>query len=66
MISQCIFMETDYEISMAPGAKTKIVFYADDRIVWAVESGPMQVNIEGQRVCGEERIPGPGRATSRL
>ena len=35
-------------ISMAPGEKTKSMFYADDRVFWVVESGQMRVNIEGQ------------------
>jgi mannose-6-phosphate isomerase-like protein (cupin superfamily) len=39
--------EADW-ISMAPGEKTKTMFYADDRIFWVVESGQMRVNIEGQ------------------
>jgi mannose-6-phosphate isomerase-like protein (cupin superfamily) len=39
--------EADW-ISMAPGEKTKTVFYADDRVFWVVESGRMRVNIEGQ------------------
>jgi mannose-6-phosphate isomerase-like protein (cupin superfamily) len=39
--------EADW-ISMAPGEKTKSVFYADDRVFWVVESGQMRVNIEGQ------------------
>jgi hypothetical protein len=33
---------------MAPGEKTKTMFYADDRVFWVVESGQMRVNIEGQ------------------
>jgi mannose-6-phosphate isomerase-like protein (cupin superfamily) len=40
--------EADY-ISMAPGEKTKTVFYADDRVFWVVEAGQMRVNIEGQK-----------------
>ncbi len=39
--------EADW-ISMAPGEKTKTMFYADDRVFWVVESGQMRVNIEGQ------------------
>jgi hypothetical protein len=31
------------------GAKTETVFYADDRVLWVVESGQMRVNIEGQQ-----------------
>jgi hypothetical protein len=34
---------------MAPGAKTKTVLYFDDRVFWAVESGRMRLNIEGQQ-----------------
>ena len=33
---------------MAPGEKTKALFYADDRVFWVIESGQMRVNIEGQ------------------
>ncbi|HEV3214612.1 MAG TPA: cupin domain-containing protein [Vicinamibacterales bacterium] len=40
--------EADW-ISMAPGEKTKTVFYADDRVFWVVESGSMRVSIEGQQ-----------------
>jgi mannose-6-phosphate isomerase-like protein (cupin superfamily) len=39
--------EADW-ISMAPGEKTRSMFYADDRVFWVVESGQMRVNIEGQ------------------
>jgi mannose-6-phosphate isomerase-like protein (cupin superfamily) len=39
--------EADW-ISMAPGEKTKAMFYADDRVFWVVEAGQMRVNIEGQ------------------
>jgi mannose-6-phosphate isomerase-like protein (cupin superfamily) len=35
-------------ISMAPGEKTKTVFYADDKVFWEVESGQIKVTIEGQ------------------
>jgi mannose-6-phosphate isomerase-like protein (cupin superfamily) len=35
-------------ISMAPGEKTKTVFYADDKVFWEVQSGEMRVTIEGQ------------------
>ncbi|HWY62379.1 MAG TPA: hypothetical protein VNW15_10810 [Rhizomicrobium sp.] len=38
----------DY-VSMAPGEKTKTLFYADDRVFWWVQSGQMRVNIEGQQ-----------------
>jgi mannose-6-phosphate isomerase-like protein (cupin superfamily) len=34
-------------ISMAPGKKTKTLFYADDRVYWVVMSGQMRVTIEG-------------------
>ncbi len=36
-------------ISMAPGAKTKTQFWADDRIFWVVESGSIRFTIEGQQ-----------------
>ena len=36
-------------ISMAPGEKTKTLFYADDRVYWEVQSGQMRVTIEGQQ-----------------
>lgn len=48
---QAVLKTRDFEgewISMAPGEKTKSVFYADDRVFWVVESGQMRVNIEGQ------------------
>jgi mannose-6-phosphate isomerase-like protein (cupin superfamily) len=48
---QPVVKTRDFEaewISMAPGEKTKTVFYADDRVFWVVESGQMRVNIEGQ------------------
>src|SRR5262249_39679605 len=35
-------------ISMAPGEKTKSVFYADDRVFWVIESGQIRFNIDGQ------------------
>jgi mannose-6-phosphate isomerase-like protein (cupin superfamily) len=35
-------------ISMAPGEKTKTVFYADDRVFWEIQSGQMRVTIQGQ------------------
>jgi mannose-6-phosphate isomerase-like protein (cupin superfamily) len=38
--------EADY-ISMAPGEKTKPKFWADDRIVFIVQSGALKVDIEG-------------------
>src|SRR6185436_13377563 len=34
-------------VSMAPGKKTKTLFWADDRIYWVVVSGQMRVTIEG-------------------
>ena len=37
----------DY-ISMAPGKKTKTLFWADDRVFWWVFSGQMKVTIQGQ------------------
>jgi mannose-6-phosphate isomerase-like protein (cupin superfamily) len=36
-------------IAMAPGEKTKTQFYADDRVVWIVQSGELRVAIEGQQ-----------------
>lgn len=35
-------------ISMAPGKKTKTVFYADDRVYFEVQGGAIKVNIQGQ------------------
>ena len=35
-------------ISMAPGAKTKPLFYADDRVFWVVQAGQIRFTIEGQ------------------
>ena len=35
-------------ISMAPGHKTKTVFYADDRVYFEVQQGALRVTIEGQ------------------
>jgi mannose-6-phosphate isomerase-like protein (cupin superfamily) len=49
---QAVVKTRDFEadwVSMAPGEKTKTVFYADDRVFWVVESGQMRVNIEGQQ-----------------
>jgi mannose-6-phosphate isomerase-like protein (cupin superfamily) len=34
-------------ISLAPGKKTKTLFYADDRVYWVVVSGQMRVTIDG-------------------
>ena len=36
-------------ISMAPGEKTKTVFYADDRVFWIVQSGQIRFTIQGQQ-----------------
>ena len=36
-------------ISMAPGKKTKTLFWADDRIFWVVESGAIRFTIDGQQ-----------------
>jgi mannose-6-phosphate isomerase-like protein (cupin superfamily) len=35
-------------ISMAPGEKTKTLFYADDRVFWVVQAGAIRFTIEGQ------------------
>jgi len=35
-------------ISMAPGEKTKTLFYADDRVFWVVQAGEIRFTIEGQ------------------
>jgi len=35
-------------IQMAPGEKTKTLFWADDRAFWVVESGAIRFTIEGQ------------------
>lgn len=35
-------------IQMAPGEKTKRLFYPDNEIFWVVQSGQMRVTIEGQ------------------
>jgi len=35
-------------VSMAPGEKTKPLFYADDRVFWVVQSGQVMFKIEGQ------------------
>jgi len=34
-------------VSMAPGKKTKTLFWADDRVYWVVVSGQMRVTIDG-------------------
>jgi mannose-6-phosphate isomerase-like protein (cupin superfamily) len=49
--SQIVHVDRDCTaqwISMAPGEKTKTMFYADDRVYWEVQSGQMRVTIEGQ------------------
>jgi mannose-6-phosphate isomerase-like protein (cupin superfamily) len=35
-------------IAMAPGEKTKTIFYADDRTFWVVQAGQIRFTIEGQ------------------
>src|SRR5258708_6715835 len=35
-------------IAMAPGKKTKTIFYADDRVFWVVQAGQIRFTIEGQ------------------
>ena len=35
-------------ISMAPGGKTKRIFYSDDRVFWVVQAGQIRFSIEGQ------------------
>jgi mannose-6-phosphate isomerase-like protein (cupin superfamily) len=35
-------------ISMAPGMRTKPLFYADDRVFWVIQSGQIRFSIEGQ------------------
>jgi mannose-6-phosphate isomerase-like protein (cupin superfamily) len=35
-------------IQMAPGEKTRTIFYADDRTVWIVWGGQVRFNIQGQ------------------
>jgi mannose-6-phosphate isomerase-like protein (cupin superfamily) len=35
-------------IQMAPGEKTKTLFYADDRVFWMVQAGQVRFTIEGQ------------------
>ena len=39
---------TGVYISMAPGEKTKTLFYADDRVFWVVQAGEIRFTIEGQ------------------
>ena len=49
--AQTVHLSRDFVgqwISMAPGEKTKTVFYADDRVFWEVQSGQMRVSIQGQ------------------
>src|SRR5207253_2477793 len=48
---QAVVKTRDFEaeyIQMAPGEKTKTVFYADDRVFWWVASGQIRFNIKGQ------------------
>ena len=48
---QPVVRDQDYAadyISLAPGAKTKAQFWADDRIFWYVASGQIRFHIEGQ------------------
>lgn len=48
---QLVAVTRDFEgewVSMAPGEKTKRMFYADDRAFWFVYSGAMRVRLEGQ------------------
>src|SRR3569833_999044 len=48
---QAVFSSRDFIgewICMAPGDKTKTLFYADERVFWVVLSGSMNVTIEGQ------------------
>ena len=50
--SQVVHTSRDFEtrwISMAPGEKTKTMFYADDRLFFEVQSGQLRVSIEGQQ-----------------
>jgi mannose-6-phosphate isomerase-like protein (cupin superfamily) len=35
-------------VSLAPGKKTKTLFYADDRVYWVVMAGQMRVTIDGE------------------
>ncbi|HWY62381.1 MAG TPA: cupin domain-containing protein [Rhizomicrobium sp.] len=49
--AQSVVLSRDFVgqwISMAPGEKTKTVFYADDRVFWEVQAGQMRVTIQGQ------------------
>jgi quercetin dioxygenase-like cupin family protein len=49
---QPIVRDQDYAadyISLAPGAKTKPQFWADDRIFWYIASGQVRFHIEGQQ-----------------
>jgi mannose-6-phosphate isomerase-like protein (cupin superfamily) len=49
---QTVALTRDYYgryIQMAPGEKTKTLFYADDRTFWVVESGQIRFTIEGQQ-----------------
>ena len=49
--SQPVFNTRDFKgawISMAPGKRTKTLFYADDRVIWVIQSGQIRFTIEGQ------------------
>jgi mannose-6-phosphate isomerase-like protein (cupin superfamily) len=49
--AQTVVLTRDYigqYVQMAPGEKTKPLFYADDRVFWVVESGQIRFSIEGQ------------------
>jgi mannose-6-phosphate isomerase-like protein (cupin superfamily) len=50
--AETVVLTRDYigqYIQMAPGEKTKTLFYADDRVFWAVESGQIRFTIDGQQ-----------------
>jgi mannose-6-phosphate isomerase-like protein (cupin superfamily) len=50
--AQTVVLTRDYigqYIQMAPGEKTKTLFYADDRVFWVVEAGQIRFTIEGQQ-----------------
>jgi mannose-6-phosphate isomerase-like protein (cupin superfamily) len=50
--TQQIVLDQDYDakyIQMAPGEKTRTLFWADDRIFWVVWSGQIRFNIQGQQ-----------------
>ena len=49
---QQVLLTRDYDghyISMAPGEKTKCLFYADDRTFGWIYSGQMKITIDGQQ-----------------